>query len=59
MKKYSRKLEYIYQEINNINPTEILQGSTNRFMYIFNKVDKIYNAEEINLKGSQPFWTFG
>lgn len=55
MKKYSRKLEYIYQEINNINPTEILQGSTNRFMYIFNKVDKIYNAEEINLKGSQPF----
>ena len=44
-------MEYLYQNINNISPPEILQSFMDRFLYMLNEGDKIHDKKGTKAKG--------
>ena len=53
--KYLREVEYLYQNINGINPPEISQRFIDILFYISDEVNKVYDTGEIKSKGRTSF----
>ena len=47
-----------YQKINNIIPPNISQIITDRFLYLFNEIDKMYEAKGLKTKERKSFKFF-